>query len=125
MCLRLFFNGRCSLFIKIRSEKQNPRRIQTELKLNRRKEVLGPFTLRKNWVQTRQEKSTDLTSCLLAWVRTRVFFGFGAVDIYGPKTKKRRVRTSFLILTSACVVISSIARAVPESHLVNVNGGGS
>lgn len=61
MCLRLFFNGRCSLFIKIRSEKQNPRRIQTELKLNRSKEILGPFTQRKNCVQTRQEKSTDLT----------------------------------------------------------------
>jgi len=83
MCLRLFFNGRCSLFIKIRSEKQNPRRIQTELKLNWSKEILGPFTLRKNWLQTRREKSTDLTFLPVDHV---FWHGYGPVffSVLGP-----------------------------------------
>lgn len=29
-------------------------------------------------------------SCLLAWVRTRVFFGFGAIGGYGPKNQKKK-----------------------------------
>ena len=54
-------------------------------------------------------------SCLLAWVRTRVFFGFVAIGGYGPKNqkKKTRVPTSFLILASAGVIISLITCAVP------------
>ena len=35
-----------------------------------------------------------------AYGSTHVFSGFGAIDVYGPKTRKTRVRTGFLILTS-------------------------
>ena len=39
-------------------------------------------------------------------------FGFGAIEVYGPQTEKTRVRTSFLILTSACLIISLMVCAV-------------
>ena len=39
-------------------------------------------------------------SCLSSWLRKRDFFGHGAIDGYGPKIRKKRVRISFLILTS-------------------------
>lgn len=37
-------------------------------------------------------------SYLLALVQIRVFFGFGAIDVYRPKTKKTWLGTSFVIL---------------------------
>ena len=40
MCLILLFNGRCILVIKI-SEKRNPRKVQTELKIARSKDILS------------------------------------------------------------------------------------
>ena len=98
MCVRLFFNGRCSLFIKIRSEEQNPCRIQTELKLNRRKEILGPFTLRKNWVHTRQEKSTDLTFLPvdLGMGKDPCFFRFWGHRHLWPQNQKKTGPDQFL-----------------------------
>lgn len=55
----------------------------------------GPFTEQKNWVSTRQEN---------LWPQSR---------------KKTRVWTSLINLRSACIIVSLIEWAVPQSHLKN------
>ena len=50
------------------------------------------------------------------------FFRFFFGSAMTPKTKKTGVRTSFLILTSACVIISLMARAVPLARGITQNG---
>ena len=86
----------------------------------------SPFTRLKNWQRIRQERGPNLTlqfclrklcvSCFLRQVRTMFFF-WGEVWGHRSKQKKNRVRTSFLMLTSACVIISLIACPIPQSHI--------
>ena len=54
-------------------------------RLHDRKIGYGPI---KKGVRTSHFRSFKLcVSCFLGWVRTRVFSGFGAIDVYGTETR--------------------------------------
>lgn len=56
-------------------------------------------------------------SCFMRYVWTRVFGGLRTQTSMARKPEKDRVQTTFLILMSACVLVSLIANAVPQPHI--------
>jgi len=55
-------------------------------------------------------------------VKTSLYFYFlRPVDVYGPKAERKKsvVRTSFVILTSACLIISQIAYVLKLFFRIN------
>lgn len=85
----------------------------------------SPFTRLKNWQRIRQERGPNLTFqfclcklCVSSFLRqVRTIFFWGGVGDMDLNRKKNRVRTSFLMLTSACARISLIAFPIPQSHI--------
>ena len=64
-----------------------PGRLQCMLQARSHDRKIGYGPVKKG-VRTSHFRSCKLcVSCFLGWVRSRVFSGFGAIDVYGPEPR--------------------------------------